>query len=377
MPGVSAGTGSAAGDRRRTAEIGRHRADLAGAGHSSVSVCFRWWTWPSDAQQGPIRRRRSRGGITAALNEPGSPLPNRPATTFTAGGSTGTKVAVSIRLVEMDWSSPPIAALLWCRPTPTGTTRQIADVSQVRTMHGHLRDVIGRVRRRAGGEPRSRSSQLVLGASEPSSGHLGGCCGDGGHVANRGAVRRAHTSGGRRSTGRVYIASGTLDLAAMSRCGGYRRAGRRPGRLDVLGYWLASGRTGHADLSSPARRHGHGCHLSDAPVLLVDRDLPADSQRPTHPPRSGRARTRGERNVHRTAPEQRALQAELRGNGNLISPEEAKRPTGTTRRIARSSNGWAPDGSSGRLARSSAAGSDRSSGRSSSTGRPGRRATRR
>ena len=84
-------------------EIGRHRHDLAALatlGFGLVPLL----DLASATQQDRFVDGAAEGGIlTAALNEPGSPLPNRPATTFAAGRLNGTKVAVSMRgTVEMD-----------------------------------------------------------------------------------------------------------------------------------------------------------------------------------------------------------------------------------------------------------------------------------
>ena len=49
----------------------------------------------SDAQQDRYLAGVAKGSVlTAALNEPGAPLPDRPATTFAGGKLSGTKIAV-------------------------------------------------------------------------------------------------------------------------------------------------------------------------------------------------------------------------------------------------------------------------------------------
>ena len=75
-------------------EIGRHGTispALATLGLGSVVLL----DLASDAQQDRYLAGVAKGSVlTAALNEPGAPLPDRPATTFANGRLNGTKVAV-------------------------------------------------------------------------------------------------------------------------------------------------------------------------------------------------------------------------------------------------------------------------------------------
>jgi len=75
-------------------EIGRHGTispALATLGLGSVVLL----DLASDAQQDRYLAGVAKGAVlTAALNEPGAPLPDRPATTFANGRLNGTKVAV-------------------------------------------------------------------------------------------------------------------------------------------------------------------------------------------------------------------------------------------------------------------------------------------
>ena len=119
----------------------------------------------------------------------------------------------------------------------------------------------------------------------------------------------------------VYIASRTLDLAAKSVIWRLSEGRDADDDLDVLGYWVdLPGAAGDADLPPPARRHGNGHHLPDAPLLLHD-------QRPD--PAAGRAfassRPGGSAMFIELTVEQRQLQAEMRQYfSSLISSDEMK-----------------------------------------------------
>ena len=119
----------------------------------------------------------------------------------------------------------------------------------------------------------------------------------------------------------VYIASRTIALASTSVIWRLSEGRDADDDLDVLGYWLTSQAPPVMQtLPPPARRHGHGHHLPDGPLLLHDQGPDPAAGRSVASPRPG-----GSAMFIELTPEQRQLQAELRQYfSNLISPEEAK-----------------------------------------------------
>src|ERR1700722_11448150 len=83
-------------------EVGRHGAitpALATLGFGVVPLV----DLASDEQQDRFLAGVAKGGVlTAALNEPGTALPDRPATTFAEGRLSGTKVGVAYA-EQADW----------------------------------------------------------------------------------------------------------------------------------------------------------------------------------------------------------------------------------------------------------------------------------
>jgi alkylation response protein AidB-like acyl-CoA dehydrogenase len=183
--------------------------------------------------------------LTAALNEPGAALPDRPATTFVHSRLSGTKVAVPYA-AQADWMlvtadsavvvvSPKADGVQLVRtPTSNGSDEYAVTFADVVIPE---EDVLT-------GAPADRVNRLVLA--------MIGAYADGlvagalrltaDYVANR------HQFGKPLSTfqtvaaqlAEVYIASRTIDLAAKSVA--WRLAeGRDAGDdLDVLGYWITS-----------------------------------------------------------------------------------------------------------------------------------------
>ena len=78
-------------------EIGRHGTigpALATLGLGTACCCSTWRPTPSRTATSAGVAKGS--VLTAALNEPGAPLPDRPATTFANGRLNGTKVGVPL-----------------------------------------------------------------------------------------------------------------------------------------------------------------------------------------------------------------------------------------------------------------------------------------
>jgi 3-oxo-4-pregnene-20-carboxyl-CoA dehydrogenase alpha subunit len=229
-------------------EIGRHGAispALATLGLGTAVLL----DLASDAQQDRYLAGVAKGAVlTAALNEPGAPLPDRPATTLVNGRLNGVKVAVPYA-EQADWIVvtadcavvvvSPKADGVQSIKTPTSNkgdeyTVTFSDV----TVGDDLENQV-----LAGAEPH-RVNQLALAAIGAfASGLVAGALRlTADYVANR------HQFGKPLSTfqtvaaqlAEVYIASRTLTLAATSVVWRLSEGRDADDDLDVLGYWLAS-----------------------------------------------------------------------------------------------------------------------------------------
>ncbi|HYB37715.1 MAG TPA: acyl-CoA dehydrogenase family protein [Mycobacterium sp.] len=200
----------------------------------------------SDEQQDRYLAGVAKGGLlTAALNEPGDALPDRPATTFVHRRLSGTKVGVGYAQ-QADWMlvttdsavvvvSPKAEDVQLVRtPTSTGSDEYAVTFADVMVPEGDV--LIGaeahRVNQLALAMIGAYADGLVAGALRLTADY----------VANR------HQFGKPLSTfqtvaaqlAEVYIASRTIDLAAKSVV--WRLADGRDADddLDVLGYWVTS-----------------------------------------------------------------------------------------------------------------------------------------
>ena len=200
----------------------------------------------SDTQQGRFCDGVANGAIlTAALNEPGAALPDRPATTLVGGRLNGTKVAVpyaeqaSWMLVTTDSGavlvSPKAAGVrLIATPSSTGAEEYAVTFSDVAIGDDAVLQ----------GSTAHRVNQLALGAAGAYAAGL---------VA--GAVRLTadyvttrHQFGRPLATfqavsaqlAEIYIASRTLDLISTSVIWRLTEGRDADADLDVLGYWLTS-----------------------------------------------------------------------------------------------------------------------------------------
>ena len=198
----------------------------------------------SDEQKDRYLAGVAKGAVlTAALNEPGAPLPDRPATTFANGRLNGTKIAVPYA-EQAEWIvvttdsavvvvSPKVDGV---QVTKTPTSNR-GDEYTVTFADAELDGVLD------GAQPH-RVNQLVLAAIGAfASGLVAGAlrlAAD--YVANR------HQFGKPLSTfqtvaaqlAEVYMASRTLTLAATSVVWRLTEGRDADDDLDVLGYWLAS-----------------------------------------------------------------------------------------------------------------------------------------
>jgi alkylation response protein AidB-like acyl-CoA dehydrogenase len=226
-------------------EVGRHGAvtpALATLGLGVVPLL----DLASDEQQDRFLAGVGKGGVlTAALNEPGAALPDRPATTFVNGRLSGTKVGVAYAeqadqmIVTADSAvmvvSPKAVGVHLVRtPTSNGSDEYTVTFGDVAVGDA---DVLA-------GAGAHRVNQLALAAM--------GAYADG-LVA--GALRlTADYVAKRKQFGKplstfqtvaaqlseVYIASRTIDLAAKSVVWRLSEGRDADDDLDVLGYWLAS-----------------------------------------------------------------------------------------------------------------------------------------
>ena len=224
-------------------EIGRHGTispALATLGLGSVVLL----DLASDAQQDRYLAGVAKGAVlTAALNEPGAPLPDRPATTFANGRLNGTKVAVGYA-EQAEWIVVTTdSAVVVVSPKADGVqvtktpSSNRADEYTVTFSDAEADGVLE-------GAPVHRVNQLALAAIGAfASGLVAGALRlTADYVANR------HQFGKPLSTfqtvaaqlAEVYIASRTMSLAAVSVVWRLSVGRDADDDLDVLGYWLAS-----------------------------------------------------------------------------------------------------------------------------------------
>jgi 3-oxo-4-pregnene-20-carboxyl-CoA dehydrogenase alpha subunit len=226
-------------------EVGRHGAitpALATLGFGVVPLL----DLATDEQHDRFLGAVAKGGVlTAALNEPGTALPDRPATSFAGGRLSGTKVGVGYA-EQADWMivtadgavvvvSPKADGVQVVRtPTSNASDEYTVTFSDVAVPDS---DVLA-------GAPPHRVNQLALA--------MIGAFADG-LVA--GALRlTADYVANRKQFGKplstfqtvaaqlaeVYIASRTIDLAAKSVIWRLSEGRDADSDLDVLGYWITS-----------------------------------------------------------------------------------------------------------------------------------------
>lgn len=201
----------------------------------------------------------AKGGVlTAALNEPGVALPERPATTFAGGRLSGTKVGVAYA-EDADWMVVTAdSAVVVISPTADGVRLVRTPTSNGSDEYAVTFDAVA-----------IADSDVLTGAAAPRVNQLAlammGAFADG---LMAGALRlTADYVANRKQFGKplstfqtvaaqlaeVYIASRTIDLAATSAI--WRLADGRDveNDLDVLGYWVTS-------QASPAMQICHHLH---------------------------------------------------------------------------------------------------------------------
>ncbi|OBG61662.1 acyl-CoA dehydrogenase [Mycobacterium sp. E188] len=226
-------------------EIGRHGAitpALATLGFGVAPLL----DLASDEQQDRFLATVAKGGVlTAALNEPGAALPDRPSTTFADGRLSGTKVAVPYA-ESADWMvvtadsavvvvSPKADGVAVVK-TPTSNGADEYSVTFADVAVGDS-DVLA-------GAQAHRVNQLALAAvGAYADGLVAGALRlTADYVANRKQFGKPLSTFQTVAAqlAEVYIASRTIDLAAKSVVWRLSEGRDADDDLDVLGYWITS-----------------------------------------------------------------------------------------------------------------------------------------
>jgi 3-oxo-4-pregnene-20-carboxyl-CoA dehydrogenase alpha subunit len=226
-------------------EVGRHGAitpALATLGLAVVPLV----DLASDEQQDRFLAGVAKGGVlTAALNEPGTALPDRPATTFADGRLSGTKVGVAYA-EQAEWIIvtadnavvvvPPKAdgVRLVRTPTSNGSDEYTVTFDGVAVPDS---DVLA-------GATAHRVNQLALAAiGAYADGLVAGALRlTADYVANRKQFGKPLSTFQTVAAqlAEVYIASRTIDLVAKSVIWRLSEGRDADKDLDVLGYWVTS-----------------------------------------------------------------------------------------------------------------------------------------
>ena len=234
-------------------EIGRHGTispALATLGLGLVSLL----DLASAEQQDRYLAGVAKGGVlTAALNEPGAPLPDRPATTLVNNRLSGTKIGVPYA-EQAEWMivtadsgvvvvSPKAAGVTLTKtPTSNDSDEYVVTFSDVE-VDGVLAGAAGPATSGTGATPH-RLNQLALAMTGAfAAGLVGGAL-----RLTADYVGSRHQFGKPLSTfqtvaaqlAEVYIASRTITLASTSVIWRLSEGRDADDDLDVLGYWLAS-----------------------------------------------------------------------------------------------------------------------------------------
>ncbi|OBF05411.1 acyl-CoA dehydrogenase [Mycobacterium sp. ACS4054] len=226
-------------------EVGRHGAitpALATLGFGVLPLL----DLATDEQQDRFLAGVAKGGVlTAALNEPGTALPDRPSTTFANGRLSGTKVAVPYA-ESADWMVVTADnAVVVVSPKADGV-----QVIQTPTSNGSdeytvtFADVAVEDAAVLSGAGAPRVNQLALAAiGAYTDGLVAGALRlTADYVANRKQFGRPLSTFQTVAAqlAEVYIASRTIDLAAKSVVWRLSEGRDADDDLDVLGYWITS-----------------------------------------------------------------------------------------------------------------------------------------
>lgn len=227
-------------------EIGRHGTvspALATLGYGLIPLL----ALASDEQQDRYLAGVAAGGVlTAALNEPGSSLPERPSTNLSGGKLSGTKIGVPYA-GHADWivvttdsgvvvvSAAADGVTLTKTPTANGSDEYAVTFADVIVPES---DVL------TGADTVHRVNQLVLASTGAFAAGLvaGALRLTADYVAKREQFGRPLSTFQTVAAqlAEVYIASRTISLAATSAIWRLSEGRDADDDLDVLGYWLSS-----------------------------------------------------------------------------------------------------------------------------------------
>ncbi|WP_319449304.1 MULTISPECIES: acyl-CoA dehydrogenase family protein [unclassified Mycobacterium] len=227
-------------------EIGRHgntTAAFATLGLGLIPLL----DLASDDQQDRFLSGAAKGGVlTAALNEPGHALPERPVTSFAGGKLSGTKIGVP-HAGQADWivvttdggvvvvSSKADGVTLTKTSTANHSDEYVVTFADVAVTDA---DVLG------GADAVSRVNQLVLAATGAYAAGLvaGALRLTADYVANREQFGKPLSTFQTVAAqlAEIYIASRTITLASTSVVWRLSEGRDAAEDLDVLGYWLTS-----------------------------------------------------------------------------------------------------------------------------------------
>ena len=227
-------------------EIGRHGTvspALATLGYGLIPLL----ALASDEQQDRDLAGVAAGGVlTAALNEPGSSLPERPSTNLSGGKLSGTKIGVPYA-GQADWivvttdsgvvvvSAAADGVTLTKTPTANGSDEYAVTFADVVVQES---DVL------TGADAVHRVNQLVLASTGAFAAGLvaGALRLTADYVAKREQFGRPLSTFQTVAAqlAEVYIASRTISLAATSAIWRLSEERDADDDLDVLGYWLSS-----------------------------------------------------------------------------------------------------------------------------------------
>lgn len=227
-------------------EIGRHGTvspALATLGYGLIPLL----ALASDEQQDRYLAGVAAGGVlTAALNEPGSSLPERPSTNLSGGKLSGTKIGVPYA-GQADWivvttdsgvvvvSAAADGVTLTKTPTANGSDEYAVTFADVVVEES---DVL------TGADAVHRVNQLVLASTGAFAAGLvaGALRLTADYVAKREQFGRPLSTFQTVAAqlAEVYIASRTISLAATSAIWRLSEERDADDDLDVLGYWLSS-----------------------------------------------------------------------------------------------------------------------------------------
>lgn len=227
-------------------EIGRHGTvspALATLGYGLIPLL----ALASDEQQDRYLAGVAAGGVlTAALNEPGSSLPERPSTNLSGGKLSGTKIGVPYA-GQADWivvttdsgvvvvSATADGVTLTKTPTANGSDEYAVTFADV---------IVPESDELTGADTVHRVNQLVLASTGAFAAGLvaGALRLTADYVAKREQFGRPLSTFQTVAAqlAEVYIASRTISLAATSAIWRLSEGRDADDDLDVLGYWLSS-----------------------------------------------------------------------------------------------------------------------------------------